>query len=524
MKYLLSLLLPLTLVNGLSAQQVIPIDQYAFPKTQIGNPFGSSPILQAEGGQMWWAHMVDFHRNYSRAMGEWLIHDLNGIGGVSDSLLLGGDARVISMDHNSNVPAMLAVQVAYLDSLRIRQYLVQKPGFHKAVLIHFPATGWQIMWDQADSIVDILIDDQGDLVFLSRQALTQSTTLFKTDLGGQILQSKSLPDLGFLDEIELMKDGALTISGRCADPYFSLDGVSDTLHNLYNAYALRLNKHWTATWIRHWDDISCSKVETAALSDGRVAVLGNMLIDSDMGDLHFDGPAPANSDFALMVLDSAGQGQWIAEVPSDTGWVSAILDEHSWSLFAQDDIIQLSIQHKGDPIYGIQPYANFNSLWWLFDADQASVIGSPLSAVSVNGTAPVILRSLSMDEDGEMSITGTSSGAVWAKSGNLLSDTIDVGGDHDFVLRWRLSDLSVDQLEGRSSSLPFPNPSSGKIYFSLPEDLSAVDVELSDSYGRLLQKNMSKEADGMHAIDLSHLASGVYFLYCGDAVHRLIKE
>lgn len=505
------------------AQQAVPVQQFSHPKSQVGNPFGSSPILLSEGQQLWWTHMTEHHRYYVRSMGEWIIHDLNGIGGVSDSLKIGGDASVSRMVTNPQIPAFLAVKVDYYDSLRIQGLTIANPGYHSAILLHKPATAWQLLWADCDSLVDLAIDDSGDLLLLTNQQSAGRIALHQVDWGGVVMQSKALNGLGFVRSLVPMTDGGWVITGSCADSPLNIDQLTDTLSAPYNAYALRLNQQWTATWIRHWDDITCPKVEVAALDQGRMAILGSMSIASNLGDLPFAGPAGGNSDFALMVLDSTGQGQWIAEIPSDTGWVSAILDDYSWSLQAQNDLIVVAMQHKGSAVYGYRPYRNFNGLCLLFDVQQSSQLGQPSAGITFNSEAMVHLRSMALDNGGDLWLSGTASLAVWGASGSQWTDTIGAGGDHDFVFRWTMSGLHAWQSLPPSMRL-WPNPTTDWIHIPHIGE-GQTDFVIWNIYGQSLESLVPSYTDvaGMHA-NLSALSAGVYLVKVNREIFRVIKH
>lgn len=522
MRQVFTLLLSL-FVSLVQAQQPLPVEQFSYPKSQMGNPFGSSPLLLAEGQQMWWAHITQHHRYYVRSMGEWIIHDLNGIGGVGDSLRIGGDASVSRMVHNPQIPAFLAVKVDYYDSLRVQGQTLVNPGFHTALLLHKPATAWQLLWTDCDSLVDLGIDDSGDLVLLTNQQSAGRIGLHRVDWGGMVMQSKTLNGLGFVRSLVPMNDGGWVVTGSCADSPLNIDQLNDTLSSPYNAYALRLNANWTATWVRHWDDITCPKVEAAALGQGRVALLGNMSMASDLGDLPFAGPAGGNSDFALMVLDSAGHGEWMAEVPGDTGWVSAILDEYSWSLQAQNDLIVVAMQHKGSAVYGYQPHRNFNALCLLFDAQQGSQLGQPSAGITFNSEALVHLRSMAFDEGGDLWVSGTASLPVWAGSGSHWTDTVGTGGDHDFVFRWTRNGLGIWSSQSLSAHL-WPNPTTDWVFIpSFAEGFT--DFAIWNMYGQSVKPQVSQYADasGLH-VNLGALPAGVYLVRLGREVVRVIKQ
>jgi UDP-3-O-acyl-N-acetylglucosamine deacetylase len=72
----------------------------------------------------------------------------------------------------------------------------------------------------------------------------------------------------------------------------------------------------------------------------------------------------------------------------------------------------------------------------------------------------------------------------------------------------------------------YPNPTSGQLRISVPSEggaNTAEDIQVFDVVGRLLQSkivNLQSEI----ILDISHLASGLYYLKIDNKTVKVIKE
>ncbi len=74
-----------------------------------------------------------------------------------------------------------------------------------------------------------------------------------------------------------------------------------------------------------------------------------------------------------------------------------------------------------------------------------------------------------------------------------------------------------------------PNPSSDKVYFSIPttENINTIDVQLHDLNGRLIESFTSSLNNGQMNISIQHLPKGVYLIQFptfGKTMFKIIKE
>jgi Secretion system C-terminal sorting domain len=101
-----------------------------------------------------------------------------------------------------------------------------------------------------------------------------------------------------------------------------------------------------------------------------------------------------------------------------------------------------------------------------------------------------------------------------------------VGAFPDIGAKEKTSIVNSPEVDKATTALRiYPNPSTGLVYFSAPEDLHKVQVEVYNAYGQRLMR--VGDFDLAEALDLSRVAEGVYFILVdaggGRSCFRVLK-
>jgi WD40 repeat protein len=84
--------------------------------------------------------------------------------------------------------------------------------------------------------------------------------------------------------------------------------------------------------------------------------------------------------------------------------------------------------------------------------------------------------------------------------------------------------LSVPKDMKTNNQLIFPNPTSNKATFKIPENISGnVTISIIDIYGKIISKSEEYSATVTKEIDVSALSAGIYFVRIGNQISKFIK-
>lgn len=86
----------------------------------------------------------------------------------------------------------------------------------------------------------------------------------------------------------------------------------------------------------------------------------------------------------------------------------------------------------------------------------------------------------------------------------------------------------VERTAAEKALILFPNPATSLLTIAWSESDPYVNIELFDRFGRALRQTIAESLDSKRVLDVSSLASGIYFLRCTvkGKIHtaRLIVE
>lgn len=85
--------------------------------------------------------------------------------------------------------------------------------------------------------------------------------------------------------------------------------------------------------------------------------------------------------------------------------------------------------------------------------------------------------------------------------------------------------ISVDQKYSKNNLICYPNPANNQLFVLFNTQLEISEIQLKNAEGKEVISNyrLTTLSDQKITIDLSQLASGIYFLYYRGEVHRIIK-
>lgn len=126
-----------------------------------------------------------------------------------------------------------------------------------------------------------------------------------------------------------------------------------------------------------------------------------------------------------------------------------------------------------------------------------------------------ITNALGVGGDSGSSIIKVENGEKYISYG-VLSLALNI--THSRINNWRYfaiksiieDDLSTQNIYSENDFIVYPNPSSKTIKIKNPKEIKMLDMLLFDSMGR--ECNLKKDPNSCLLLDISHLASGVYFL------------
>lgn len=297
--------------------------------------------------------------------------------------------------------------------------------------------------------------------------------------------------------------GNIYAAGSCADPGATFANIPAPLPEdlPYNVYIAKYSPTAEFQWVKYLDNITCPLPQVKAKSPDEIYLTSELFEPYPFDNIVSEGPVQGYQDTYIAKLNSAGNFQWVREVPG------------SGSLMSGNRNI-LSLDNEGNVYFGGYTTGTVNWSTTLstttvgFSNRDAIVLkynpdGEILMAKTFGGEAEDRVDGINIGMDGSIFVAGLA-------SGNATFDGFLVEADeyerYPFVAKITNETLKNPEAEALQLVL-YPNPSSDYIYFSnAPENLSG------SIFNVLGQKVKAFEIKNNQALSVTDLANGTYFI------------
>ena len=118
----------------------------------------------------------------------------------------------------------------------------------------------------------------------------------------------------------------------------------------------------------------------------------------------------------------------------------------------------------------------------------------------------------------------TTTKIIWAYAATA---TYSFSGDHGSnkgTKTLTFSTLGIPELPSLETLTVAPNPSSGMVNISNPENLEVKTIRVFDANARVISEMDAKNENGNIAVDLTRLPVGLYYLELSDGAQKSVKR
>jgi hypothetical protein len=113
--------------------------------------------------------------------------------------------------------------------------------------------------------------------------------------------------------------------------------------------------------------------------------------------------------------------------------------------------------------------------------------------------------------------------AMWTEWKDYIWDGTDWIESRNDIYYWSSQDVGIVEKKNASSLSVYPNPTTGQLKIENGGKLAIDNMKIFDIYGRNVY-SFNYTPVHSFSIDISHLPTGIYFLWVGNETVKILKE
>jgi len=486
------------------------------PDNFINSTYFHAPMAETEDG-IWMASVTDNQDIISTIeYGKLHLRKFSMDGDLLEEELIAGKghvSKILSIDEN------LFMHIIVKDSIQLNNTrIVPANGFSEHLFVKRNSVGTYTYHNLGNiELAGAGISSEGHFIYADQNGFGGSVELNVANLDGEVITTKSLPQVGYVANIEEKAGGGgYILMGGCLVAT-TIDGIEIEPPAFYNNYILSFDEDLNLEWYKIIEDISC--VKSFGWSNGSISYwLGGTAIAPNFDGLDFQGPNEIGMDFFLSRIDGNGI-TWVNETPGWEGWYGAFPSEQK-AMGVDENLNTYMIGFtRGDEI----DWGNGNV------TENAGTRDIFIASYNSDGELrwAKTFGSLNFDMGLSILVTGVDEFFITATTRDTIEidgEEIDAGEGSLLLARFNSESLNTTH-ESKDSNLitVYPNPTSGEI--QLHSGLIFNKINLINTNGQVLKEwteNIPVE------LDISLFPKGIYFLSLshsnGVSVKKVIKN
>ena len=497
-----------------SFSQTLEWHNISTPDNFINSTYFHAPMAESEEG-IWVTSVVDNQEIISTLeYGKVLLRKFSTDGNLVDEEILEGKCHVGKI---KSIGQDLFMHIIIRDSLQLNDtWIIPENGFREDLFVKRNSQGVYTYHNLGNiEIAAVGISSEGHFIYSGQNGFGGSVELKVIDLDGEIVATKSLPQIGYVANIEEKADGqGYILLGSCAEST-TIDFFEIEPPSFYNNYILSLDENLNLEWFKIIEDISC--VKSFGWSNNGVSYwYGGTAIAPNFEGLTYEGPNEIGMDFFLSRIDGNGIS-WVKETPGSSGWYGAFPAEQQ-ALGVDENLNAYIIG-----------FTRGNSISWQDGLTTENAGGRDIFIASYNPSGELrwakTFGSINYDMGLSIYVTAVDEFYITASTRDVITIDgveIDAGTGSILLAKFNSDALSTENISDPSLSV-FPNPTSGELH--IQSSSQPTEIRLIDPNGKILEKWMDEIPS---EINLSRFPKGLYFLSVqnskGVSVRKVIKN
>lgn len=373
------------------------------------------------------------------------------------------------------------------------------------ILLKFDATGdfiWHFQPDIAESFEEhakaMTVDTAGNLYLAYDDYNDSYVSKFSPE--GNLLSTIVQQQAKMVTSIDHDTQGNLYVTGSCAEPTATYNGVAGGTALTYNIYLAKYSAAGVFQWVKYVEDITCPSPEVKANTPDEVYWSSYLFDTATFEGIDIEGPGSLGfADFFIAKLNASGNYQWVREVPGNFG---------AW----QGNRNFLDVDAQGNVYFAGQTKGTVN--WGNDISTSTTSLGHDALVLKFNPAGQIQMAKTGFGpwEDRFDGIAVNPQGDIFLSGMGYDQITLDaIGYENDeahFAFLAKISDGNLGQHDpGSQGIVLYPNPVNG--HFSISGITEPVEAAIYDTLGQQVRQ-LTLFANRASAAD--DLASGVYLL------------
>lgn len=453
----------------------------------------------------------------SQGYGSIFFQQLSPNGELLNEIIIEGEGKApskLAFDPEGNMYFL----IQYNEDLTWGENIIEKYTEQVNLALVKLNTAFDIEWIQYDEVyysnyISKPIIYFNDHIYFTKRVDYSGSVIRKIDLDGNVIMEVTQDNVGYVSSLDIDTDGNILVAGSCAGEDASYNGVPFPSPDFYNVFVAKYNSEGVPQWVNYAIDITCINPEVKVSDSDHIYLAGLLMVEMEFGNIMMEGPSWVY-DFYMMRLNAAGEFLWGREVPDITSG-DATLSNNSLGDFTvmkidDDHNVYMTGFIRGSIDWGNGIVTNSTDIYYDMLTLSYDELGNMRFAISGGGTNWDVGHSVALANDGNLYISGLSSGSV--TYGDIQLDGPE---KFFFVTRFGFPPSSGDQPEQIPAFNIFPNPSKGFVMI-VGEDISQVSV--FNDIGQLFLEHENKSGSTSFEFDLSNIPEGVYLfkIFQGD--------
>lgn len=455
-------------------------------------------------------YMTGFKDNafpYEDIMGTQYYNKYDADGNLLFSKEIDGNVNIYNTatDTEGNLIMMLGyvqnISIGTLDLISINQGV-------NYMMIKFNTEG-NIVWYHEFYLSDSFVSGARGLAFDTENNIYVSyddymhSYIEKLSPDGTILSTITQQYVRTITSLSVDNMGNIYAAGSCADPGATFGSMPAPLPEglTYNVYVAKYSPTAVFQWVKYLDNVTCPLPQVKARTPEEVYVTSELFDAYNFDSITTEGPVSGYQDTFIAKLNSAGNFQWVREVPGS----GSLSGGNRNILFLDTDG---NIYFSGRTS-GTVNWSNTISTTTIGFGNRDAIVlkynssGEILMAKTFGGENEDHIDGITIGNDGSILVTGLAAGNVDFDDFSVEADQYEY---YPFVGKITNETLGNPNINGLSVVL-YPNPSSYYIYI-----LNATENLRGSIFNVLGQKVKDFEIRNDQPISVDELAKGTYFI------------
>ncbi len=434
---------------------------------------------------------------------------------VIDSLIIQGNLRVEQSESDSYGNLYLGMR--FIDSINIPNAPTLYSSARESVLMKLDSN-FNVVWAQQSPLEyeGFGISPDGNFVYLigDHGGFGGNVTFTKLNQSGNLVSSKLITGIGYVDHVKVDLHGNLYVAGGCMNNNAQIDSLNLSHSYNYSLYYGKFDSSMTAIWFKIMDDITCESPQLQIDGQDRLHFLSPLNKSLQLDTFNLVKYMTGRDDFLYSITQPNGQVESVHQMNSVNAGSSV---EHIFGKgFSQseDGMAMVFIQEYQDTV---QWSANHQSISQHKDPVivEYDFQGNITGASSFPTPSREFVKSILYIDSGKVIIAGNPAGYLLYDFNDTLTTTLL----QYYVQEWKVP-LSVgeeeEHLQSKLKSFDFyPNPVKDVLYFD-----QTFSGQLFNQMGALV-----KEINSARSVNIKDLPKGLYYLRDQNGfADRLIKQ